>query len=206
MNFYRHQRTSDLVKCRAWRLCWHGRCCLTWTHWVVVFVSTGPDMWNPFFCAWASLLFRAWHATLSEQMRFSDFFNSACSSSFSQLHIGVCVHPTSPVAREWPCSTKVGDISSLQESGPAMALHAPKNYIACGNILRPSLLSTSWLSSLVSCLKLCSAPTWGLPKIRGNFFGVFIIRIGAFWGLHWGPPVLGNYHSMLTTPQPGLCG
>ena len=24
--------------------------------------------------------------------------------------------------------------------------------------------------------------------------GVFIIRTIVFWGLHWGPPILGKYH------------
>ena len=28
----------------------------------------------------------------------------------------------------------------------------------------------------------------------GTFLGVPIIRIMIYWGLYWGPPVLGNYH------------
>ena len=32
------------------------------------------------------------------------------------------------------------------------------------------------------------------PKIRGTFLGVPIIRIILFWGLYWGPPILGNCH------------
>ena len=35
---------------------------------------------------------------------------------------------------------------------------------------------------------------WGFPKIRGTFLGVPMIRILVFWGLRWGPLVLGNYH------------
>ena len=35
---------------------------------------------------------------------------------------------------------------------------------------------------------------WGFPKIRGTIWGVPIIRIIVFWGLYWGPPILGNYH------------
>ena len=35
---------------------------------------------------------------------------------------------------------------------------------------------------------------WGFPKIRGTFLGVPIIRIIVFWGLYWGPLILGNYH------------
>ena len=36
--------------------------------------------------------------------------------------------------------------------------------------------------------------TWGFPKTAGTFLGVPISRILVFWGLYWGPPVLGNYH------------
>ena len=36
-------------------------------------------------------------------------------------------------------------------------------------------------------------PKWGFPKIRGTFLGVPIIRIIIFWGLYWGPCILGNY-------------
>ena len=35
----------------------------------------------------------------------------------------------------------------------------------------------------------------GVPKIRGTLFGVpILIRTVVFWGLYWGPPILGNYH------------
>ena len=34
---------------------------------------------------------------------------------------------------------------------------------------------------------------WGLPKIRSTFLGVPIIRTIVFWGLYWGPLILGNY-------------
>ena len=34
----------------------------------------------------------------------------------------------------------------------------------------------------------------GFPKIRGTVLGVLIIRTIVFWGLHWGPLILGNYH------------
>ena len=32
------------------------------------------------------------------------------------------------------------------------------------------------------------------PKIRGTFLGAPIIRSIVFWGLYWGPLILGNYH------------
>ena len=35
---------------------------------------------------------------------------------------------------------------------------------------------------------------WGCPKIRGTILGVPKIRIIVFWGLYWGPLILGNYH------------
>ena len=34
---------------------------------------------------------------------------------------------------------------------------------------------------------------WGFPKIRDTILGVPIIRTIVFWGLYWGPPILGNY-------------
>ena len=35
---------------------------------------------------------------------------------------------------------------------------------------------------------------WEFPKIKGTFLGVPIIRTIVFWGLYWGPFILGNYH------------
>ena len=32
----------------------------------------------------------------------------------------------------------------------------------------------------------------------GTFLGVPIIRTIVFWGLYWGPPILGNYHIEFT--------
>ena len=37
----------------------------------------------------------------------------------------------------------------------------------------------------------------GFPKIRGTILGVPIIRTIIFWGLYWGPLILGNYHMLL---------
>ena len=34
---------------------------------------------------------------------------------------------------------------------------------------------------------------WGFPKIRGTILGVPIIRTVVYWGLYWGPLILGNY-------------
>ena len=35
---------------------------------------------------------------------------------------------------------------------------------------------------------------WGFPKILGTLLGVPVIRTIVFWGLYWGPLILGNYH------------
>ena len=35
---------------------------------------------------------------------------------------------------------------------------------------------------------------WGFPRIMGTFLVVPIIRIMVYWGLYWGPSILGNYH------------
>ena len=37
-------------------------------------------------------------------------------------------------------------------------------------------------------------PIGGFPKIRGTILRVPIRRTIVFWGLYWGPPILGNYH------------
>ena len=45
---------------------------------------------------------------------------------------------------------------------------------------------------------------WEFPRIRGTFLGVPIIRIIIYWGLYWGPLILGNYHiSLLLTKLGG---
>ena len=32
------------------------------------------------------------------------------------------------------------------------------------------------------------------PKIRGTFLVILIIRTIVYWGLYWGPLILGNYN------------
>ena len=39
-------------------------------------------------------------------------------------------------------------------------------------------------------------PKSNLPEIRGPLFGVPIIRMIAFWGLYWRPPIDGHYHTV----------
>ena len=38
---------------------------------------------------------------------------------------------------------------------------------------------------------------WRFPKIKGTILGVPIIRNIVFWGLYWGPLILGNYQMVL---------
>ena len=44
-------------------------------------------------------------------------------------------------------------------------------------------------------------PLWGFPKIRGTILGVPRIRTIVFWGLYWGPPILGNYRVLFGVPH-----
>ena len=39
---------------------------------------------------------------------------------------------------------------------------------------------------------------WGFPKIRGNIMGGQITETRVYWGLHWGNPILGNYHMVIS--------
>ena len=44
------------------------------------------------------------------------------------------------------------------------------------------------------CMCVCIYIYGGFLKIRGTILGVSIIRIVVYWGLYWGPLILGNYH------------
>ena len=46
--------------------------------------------------------------------------------------------------------------------------------------------------------QLISNPKLGFPKIRATFLGVPIIRIIVYWGVKWGPHVLGNYQTVVS--------
>ena len=54
------------------------------------------------------------------------------------------------------------------------------------------------ISSIVVLLNDCMIDVllvnMGFPKIRGTILGFPIIRTRIYWGLYWGPPILGNYH------------
>ena len=41
---------------------------------------------------------------------------------------------------------------------------------------------------------LLTGGIWGFPKIRGTLLGVPTLRTIVFWGLYWGPPIMGHYH------------
>ena len=54
------------------------------------------------------------------------------------------------------------------------------------------------LLSLVVTDAGCNA-IWEFPKVRSTFFGKDpVIRIIVYWGLHWGPPIHGNYHMVIS--------
>ena len=40
-----------------------------------------------------------------------------------------------------------------------------------------------------------------IPKLGGTIIGVHIIRTIVFWGLYWGPLILGNYHMVGFSPD-----
>ena len=46
---------------------------------------------------------------------------------------------------------------------------------------------------------------WGFPKMQGTFLGVPRIRTIAFWGLHCGSLILGNYHLGFTVEFRAYC-
>ena len=43
----------------------------------------------------------------------------------------------------------------------------------------------------------------GFPKLGVTSLGVPIIRTIVFWGLYWGPLILGNYHMECVSPRGG---
>ena len=49
-------------------------------------------------------------------------------------------------------------------------------------------------------VKILCKVIWGFPTIRGTILGVPIIGTIVYWGLYWGPPVLGNYHIYPDSP------
>ena len=53
------------------------------------------------------------------------------------------------------------------------------------------LLGGSWRSGKFQTQRVT---IWGFPKIRGTLLEIPIIRTVVFWGLYWGPRILGNYH------------
>ena len=62
--------------------------------------------------------------------------------------------------------------------------------------LDTNVLGSTWpaFTGLVAVAAAPALAMWGFPKIRGTLLGVPIIRTIVFWGLYWGPLILGNYH------------
>ena len=49
------------------------------------------------------------------------------------------------------------------------------------------------------CCPFMETTKWGFPKIRGTLLRARIIRNIVFWGIYWGPPILGNYQIFCTS-------
>ena len=64
------------------------------------------------------------------------------------------------------------------------------------------------LSSMEACdhgiFLFLQSEKWGFPKIRGTILGVPIIGTIVFWGLYWGPLILGNYQILQSFTETGI--
>ena len=69
-------------------------------------------------------------------------------------------------------------------------------------MLRVRALRVIWA---LAQFKVVGLLIWEFPKIRGTFLGVPIIRTLVFWGLYWGPLILGNYHFFQKTTAARGC-
>ena len=58
-----------------------------------------------------------------------------------------------------------------------------------GRGVAPDEADITWTSKVGKIM----AQLWEFPRISGTSLGVPIIRPIIFWGLYWGPPILGNY-------------
>ena len=94
----------------------------------------------------------------------------------------------------YPCKSKVANSKYLRLRSFTVALI--HRWLAGKGVVDFLLYKTSTtdLLSYSSLLVSQHVPIWGFPKIRGTILGVPIIRTIVFWGLYWGPLILGNYH------------
>ena len=68
----------------------------------------------------------------------------------------------------------------------------PKKFSAAASVF---LFSVVLVSKTVRTWSDFGTVIWGFPKkLGGTFVGVPIIRTIVYWGLCWGPLILGNYH------------
>ena len=87
--------------------------------------------------------------------------------------------------------------SPKRSKGPCLGLILLSVQVSMQELQGPFLCLGSFE---VACPPDCEVPDmvlpaiWGFPKIRGTFLRVPIIRNIVFWGLYWGPLLLGNYH------------
>ena len=72
---------------------------------------------------------------------------------------------------------------------------ADKNTRSCNVDMSSGFSSLSILSRMDDTNETGCRPCkhGEFPRIMGTILGVPITRTIAFWGLYWGPPILGNY-------------
>ena len=100
----------------------------------------------------------------------------------------------------------------VQNCGHGISISTPVPFHSCyipshlmcrqHGVVQPKALASPALSMALVKPILSSHQLvliWGFPNIRGTFLGVPIIRILVFWGLYWGPFILGNYY--MTLPE-----
>ena len=66
--------------------------------------------------------------------------------------------------------------------------------------MSPVVEAPNQSKSIAGIIRARNTHIWGFPKIRGAFLGAPIIRTIVFWGLYWGPHILGNYHLVNLVP------
>ena len=89
-----------------------------------------------------------------------------------------------------------GTVSPRKPSTSSLAEPVSSRLLTVGQFSTQLVLRAQ--RALAKCLLLAEVDSpffiLGFPQIRGTFSGVPIMRVAVYWGLYWGPPVLGNYH------------
>ena len=131
-----------------------------------------------------------------------DGIRISCLLPVSFYHISDFKITSRSSSPEFQDSLAVGDIAVLRRMGEWVIINSAH---AGGTTVFSTRLS--WVSYVAElqpglgwcCLSTCpliahDVTMWEFPKIGGTILGVLIISIIVYWGLCWGPPILGNYH------------